>query len=162
MAAAPIIYLADATLTLKLAGGGTAAEYNGHVTTAEVVPTAGDQVSTTTLDGVKHTRLGAPSYALHLAGHQDYSATGLARFLWDHAGELADFTLQAYGQGVAPSAATPSFTGQVTLAEGNYGGEVDSWPTIDVTLMCKDRPVITESVLMADEEESDTATATAA
>ena len=99
-APAPIIYLANATLTLKLLAGPTPVEYNGHVTTAEVVPTAGDQVSTTTLDGLKHVRLGAPSYALHLAGHQDYSTTGLARFLWDNAGAQALFSLQAYGAGI--------------------------------------------------------------
>jgi hypothetical protein len=161
MPPAPIIYLADAELTLALVATPTPVEYQGHVSTAEVVPTAGDQVSTTTLDGVKHTRMGAPSFALHLVGHQDYSATGLARFLWDHAGELATFTLQAYGQGVAASPSSPSIEGEVTLAEGNYGGEVDSWPTIDVTMPCSARPTFAEA-LAADEEELEPATATAA
>lgn len=155
----PIIYLADAELTLKLTGDvGTAPSYQGNVTTAEVVPTAGDQVATTTLDGVKHVRVGAPSYALHLVGHQDYAAGGLARFLWDNAGVTADFTLQAYGAGVAASATTPEVSGTVTLAEGNYGGEVDTWPTIDVTLMCSARPTITDVVAL-EAEAPDTATA---
>ena len=45
------------------------------------------------------------------------------------------------------------------------GGEVDTWPTIDVTLPCKARPTITVA-LAEDELEADTeadgATATAA
>jgi hypothetical protein len=165
MAGAPIIYMADANLTLKLVAAGTAVAYQGHVNTAEVVPTAGEEVSTTTLDGVKHVRRGAPSYALHLAGHQDYTTTGLARFLWDNAGAQAIFVLQAYGQGVTASPSKPSFTGEVTLAEGNYGGEVDTWPVIDVTMPCAARPTIT--LALADDAEDDgaledDATATAA
>jgi hypothetical protein len=143
---APIIYMADAALTLKLAAG-TAAEYNGHATTAEVLPTAGETVSTTTLDGVKHQRQGAPSFALHVVGHQDYSATGLARFLWDHSGELATFTLQAHGATVAASPSTPILAGEVVLVEGAYGGEVDTYPQIDVTLLCTSKPAWDETAL---------------
>jgi hypothetical protein len=137
----PIIYIANAKLTLKLAAG-SAVAYQGQVKTAEVVPTAGDTVRTTTLDGQTHERQGAPSYALHLVANQDYSTTGLGRFLWDHARETADFVLQAYGAATAPGAATPQFTGQVVLAEGNYGGEVDTWAQMDVTLICVARPTL--------------------
>jgi hypothetical protein len=158
---APIIYMADADLTLVV-GAGTPVQYNGHVTTAEVVPTAGEIVATTTLDGVKHQRQGAPSFALHLVGHQDWTTTGLARFLWDNSGQLATFVLQAYGQGQVPSATMPALTGTVQLAEGSYGGEVDTYPVIDVTLVCAAKPTWKVAALADDQALGDTDTGTLA
>jgi hypothetical protein len=139
-----LIYLKDAALTLTLVGppAGSPATYQGDVKTAEVVPTAGDSVKTTTLDGTVHERQGAPSYALHLVSLQDYGANGLGRFLWDNARKDCTFTLQAYGATTPPSATAPAITGVVVLAEGNYGGEVDTWPQMDVTLLCTARPTL--------------------
>ena len=46
---------------------------------------------------------------------QDYTATGLARFLWDNAGETADVVLNAHGQAAVAGTDTPAVTGQVKL-----------------------------------------------
>ena len=48
-------------------------------------------------------RYGVPSYVLHLIVQQDWSTTGLSRYLWDNAGLTSAFGLTAYWEaGAAP------------------------------------------------------------
>jgi hypothetical protein len=140
-----ILFMRDALLTLKI-GAGTATEYQGQVSTAAVEVEAGDTVTYPVLDGTIPTQIGASSYALHLVAAQDWDTTGgLARFLWDNEGEDAEFVLQAHGQDVAASAATPQATGTVRLVAGTYGGEVGTYPELDVTLPCAVKPTLAEA-----------------
>jgi hypothetical protein len=138
------LFMRDVTLNLRLASdsAGARAEYQCDVHTAEIVPSAGDEVTYSTLcaEGSYSSR-GKTTYALHLVAAQRWAIDGLATFLWDHDGELADFQYQAHGDGVAPDPDAPGMTGQVTLVAGNYGGEVDTYAELEVTLPCVSKPV---------------------
>ena len=137
------LFMRDVNLRLAVVGppAGTAAEFNCDVHTAEVIPTPGDDVSYATLcaEGSYSSR-GKTTYALHIVAAQRYAVDGLARFLWDHDGELATFEYQAHGDGVTPTADLPGMAGEVTLVAGNYGGEVDTYAELDVTLACTSKP----------------------
>ena len=136
------LFMRDVLLTLKV-GAGSLGEYQCHVSTARVAVTAGDTVTVKTLctDGV-FSQPGTSTYALVLEAIQDYSADGLARYLWDHEGEVADFVLQAHGEAVAIGADTPAMIGQVTLAAGDYGGEIETYGVMSLELPCVARPVL--------------------
>jgi hypothetical protein len=137
------LFMRDVTLTLRLSSDavGVPVEYQCDVHTAEILPTAGDEVTYSTLcaEGSYSSR-GKTSYALHVVAAQRWAADGLASFLWDHDGELADFTYQAHGDGVTPTADLPGMSGQVQLIAGAYGGEADTYAELDVTLACTSKP----------------------
>jgi hypothetical protein len=136
------LFMRDVSLKLSLVSGGVYAEYNCDVHTAEIVPTPGDDVTYATLCPTgSYSARGKTTYALHVVAAQTWDeADGLAAFLWDHDGELANFQYQAHGDAVVPSAALPGMAGEVTLVAGNYGGEVDTYAEIDVTLPCSSKP----------------------
>ena len=139
----PILYIATADLKLTLSGGGSPVQYNGQVTDARVVPSPGEERSITTLDGTRHVRVGVPGFTLEMTGAQDWrEPEGLARFLWDHAGAQATFQLNAHGSGATPTIDKPAMSGTVVLAEGVYGGEADTWSTLEVKLSCTGRPTL--------------------
>jgi hypothetical protein len=73
---------------------------------------------------------------------QDYTATGLARFMWDNANQVADVVLNAFGQTAVPGAATPACKGQVTLVPVQYGGEVGTFAEFEVTLAFVTKPTL--------------------
>ena len=144
---ATLLFMRHAHLTLKV-GAGADVEYQGQVSTAAVEVTAGDTVTYPVLDGTVPTQVGPESYALHLVAAQDWtSATGLARFLWDHAGEEATFFLQAHGQGVTPTDDLPAVEGPVRLVAPTYGGAVNTYAELDVTLPCSLRPTMNTTAL---------------
>jgi hypothetical protein len=99
----------DVTLTLRLSNPGTGqrTEFNCDLHTAEIVPTAGDEVSYSTLCA-----------------------------------------------SVPPSATAPGMTGQVTLIAGNYGGEVDTYPELEVEMPCTSKPTKIVTTFPALDEES--------
>lgn len=147
------LFMRDVSLTLQLAAG-TREEFNCDAHTAEIVTTAGDPVTYQTLcpDG-SFTEIAKSSYELHIVAAQDWSATGLARFLWDHEGELAEFQYQAHGADVAganaPSTSQPGMTGTVRLVAPNYGGEVENYAELDVTMPCSSKPTIATAAFPA-------------
>jgi hypothetical protein len=148
----------DVTLNLRLTspGTGTRTEYECDIHTAEIVPTPGDEVSYSTLCASgSYSSIGKTTYALHLVAAQRWAADGLATFLWDNDGALADFQYQAHGTGVAPDATQPGMTGQVRLIAGNYGGEVDTYAELEVTLPCTSKPtkVVAAFPALAESEE---------
>lgn len=141
-----LLFMRDALVSLKLAGAGTAVEYQGQVSTAAVEVEAGDTVTYPVLDGTIPTQIGPSSYALHLVAAQDWdTAGGLARFLWDHEGEDAEFVLNPHGQDATPSDAAPAATGTVRLVAGSFGGEVGTYAELDVTLPCAVKPTLDTS-----------------
>jgi hypothetical protein len=137
-----ILFMKDAAIKFKLAGVGTLVEYNTQVASAEIEVSPGDEVSYPTLDGNVAKNVGPPSYSLVLRAGQDYTATGLAKFLWDNEGALLDFTYQAHGKTAVESATTPSVTGQCRAVPGAYGGEVGTFAEIEVSLPCAAKPVL--------------------
>jgi hypothetical protein len=139
MAGSPL-FMRDVTLTLKLAAG-SRVEYNCDIHTAEIITTPGDEVTYSTLCPTgSYSSIGKSTYALHIVAVQRWAADGLAAFLWDNEGELAEFQYQAHGDGAAPSSDAPGMTGEVRLIAGNYGGEVDAYAELDVTLPCTAKP----------------------
>jgi hypothetical protein len=130
---ATILFMKTAKFTLSLAAApGT--EFQGDAADVHVEVTAGDTVDYPTLDGNVASNAEPETYALVMRAGQDYSTTGLARFLWDNKGAIADVVLNAHGQAVANSADTPAVTGQVTLIPVQYGGEVGTFAEFEVTL----------------------------
>lgn len=140
MAGSPL-FMRDVTLTLKLVSAGTAVEYACDLSTAEIVPSPGDEVTYSTLcPSGSYSSIGKTTYALHVVAAQRWAADGLATFLWDHDGELATFQYQAHGAATVPAADVPGMAGEVRLVAGNYGGEVDTYAELDVTLPCTSKP----------------------
>jgi hypothetical protein len=136
------LFMRDVSLTLKLLTG-TRLEFNCDAHTAEIVTTPGSDVTYATLcpDG-SFSEVGRSTYALHIVAAQDWSATGLARFLWDNEGAQAEFQYQPHGVAIAPSDDTPGMTGTVRLVAPNMGGEAENYAELDVTLPCTAKPTI--------------------
>lgn len=149
------LFMRDVTLTLKLlTPPGTRVEYNCDVSLAEIVPEPGDDVTYATLcPAGSYSSRGKTTYGLHVVAAQRWEATGLAAFLWDHDGELAEFQYNAHGAAAVPSTAAPGMSGTVTLMAGNYGGEVDTYAELDVTLPCQSKPTKNTAAFPALEEE---------
>jgi hypothetical protein len=153
------LFMRDVSLTLKLTTG-TRVEFNCDVHTAEVITTPGDTIEYQTLcpDG-SYSNVGKSTYALHIVAAQDWSATGLARFLWENAGALAEFQYQPHGVAVLPPTTDfPGMTGFVRLVEPTMGGEADTFAELDVELPCSTKPeLITAAFPVADEAVADEA-----
>lgn len=140
------LFMRDVSLTLTI-GADPAVEVNCDVHTVEVAVEPGDVVTYQTLcaDG-SFSQPGRSSYALHITAAQDWGPDGLARVLWEHEGESAEFRYQAHGSDVAttdaPSDAIPGMMGEVRLIAPTYGGEADTFAELDVTLPCSSKPDI--------------------
>lgn len=138
------LFMRDVSLTLTI-GADPALEVNCDVHTVEVVAEPGDVVTYQTLcpDGT-FSQPGRSTYALHITAAQDWSADGLARVLWEHDGESADFRYQAHGSDVAgadaPSDSVPGMMGEIRLIAPTYGGEAETYAELDVTLPCSSKP----------------------
>jgi len=140
MAGSPL-FMQDVQLNLKLTGVGTRVEYNCDLTTAEIIAEPGDEVSVSTLCATgSFSSIGKTTYALHIVALQRWAADGLANFLWDNDGALADFQYQAHGSAIVPSATQPGMSGQVRLIAPTYGGESGQYAELDVTLPCSTKP----------------------
>ena len=86
------LFMRDVTLTLELVGGPAGAapfECDAHLCAIE--SKAGDVITYQTLcaDGT-YSESGRSTYALHVVAVQDWSAAGLARFLWDNDGRRGE------------------------------------------------------------------------
>ena len=150
------LFMQDVQLTLKLVSGGTRVEYNCDLTTAEIVSTPGDEVSVSTLCSTgSFSSIGKTTYALHIVALQRWAADGLAAFLWDNDGALADFQYQAHGSATVPTATQPGMSGQVRLVAPSYGGESGQYAELDVTLPCSSKPTKLTAAFPAVELEAD-------
>jgi hypothetical protein len=138
---ATILFMKTALFTLKV-GAGTVKEFQGDAADVHVEVSAGDVVEYPTLDGNVAANTEPESYSLVMRAGQDYSATGLARFMWDNANQVADIVLNAHGQTAAAGPSTPAVTGQVKLVPVAYGGEVGTFAEFEVTLPFLAKPVL--------------------
>ena len=139
---ATILFIKTAKFSLAVSGGTGPTEFQGDAADVHVEVEAGDVVTYPTLDGNVASNTEAETYSLVMRAGQDYSSTGLARFLWDHAGEVADLVLNAFGKTALPTAETPEVTGQVTLIPVTYGGEVSTFAEFEVTLPFLAKPTL--------------------
>jgi len=154
MAGTPL-FMRDVTLNLRTPAGSAGARttFECDVSVAEIIPSPGDEVEYATLcPSGSYKSIGKTTYALHLVAVQRWAVDGLAAFLWTNDGQTADFQYQAHGEGIAPSTTQPGMTGVVTLVAGNYGGEVQTWAELDVTLPCTVKPTMTTAAFPALEE----------
>ena len=142
-----------AKFSLKL-GAGTAVEFQGDAADVHVEVEAGETVEYPTLDGNVAANTEPENYSLVMRAGQDYSSTGLARFLWDNAGQVADVVLNAHGATATATDATPEVTGQVTLIPVQYGGEVSTFAEFEVTLPFVNKPVLSDGGVVLMEEEA--------
>ena len=140
---ATILFMKTAKFTLGITDpAGAAVEFQGDAADVHVEVEAGDVVTYPTLDGNVASNSEPESYSLVMRAGQDYSSTGLARFLWDNKGAVADVVLNAHGQTSTNTAETPAVQGQVTLIPVQYGGEVGTFAEFEVTLPFVATPVL--------------------
>ena len=137
---ATILFMKTAKFSLSVDQGTTVVEFQGDAADVHIEVEAGDVVEYPTLDGNVASNAEAETYSLVMRAGQDYSATGLARYLWDNAGATADVVLNAFGATAAPTDATPEVRGQVTLIPVQYGGEVSTFAEFEVTLPFLSKP----------------------
>jgi hypothetical protein len=137
---ATILFIKTALFTMKI--GALATEFQGDVADVHVEVEAGDTVTYPTLDGNVASNSEAETYSLVLRAGQDYSSTGLARFLWDNAGQVADIEVNAFGQTAIAADETPSVQGQVTCIPVQYGDEVSTFAEFEVTLPFTTKPIL--------------------
>lgn len=138
---ATILFMKTAKFTLKV-GAGVAQNFEGDAADVHVEVSAGDVVEYPTLDGNVASNAEPETYALVMRAGQDYTATGLARFLWDNANAIATVELNAHGKTAVAAAATPAVTGTVQLVPVAYGGEVGTFAEFEVTLPFTAKPVL--------------------
>ena len=161
-----VLYMKDAKLTLKI-GAASAHDYAGQVSAATVEVEVGDTSSYATLDGATQQEIGPSAYSLHVVAGQVWDgtaspATGLARYLWDNEGQLAQFELQAHGKTVTNSTTQPSLVGTCRLVAPSYGGEVGTFAELDVTMPCQSKPTLTTALAADVEAEAEPVAETAA
>ena len=129
--------LGGAAVVITLAGtAGSIARYVDvacHVSDVAIVPTPGKVITFTPLcpDGAV-SEVGADTFALEFTGAQDWAPGGLARLLWDNAGETVLFAINAYG-GV-DAASTPGMKGSARVVRPSYGGKAEEYAPLDVSL----------------------------
>lgn len=150
---ATILFIKTAKFSLKLAGDPTATEFQGDAADVHVEVEVGETVEYPTLDGNVAANSEAESYSLVMRAGQDYSATGLARYMWDNAGQIADVVLNAHGATAAASTDTPEVVGQVTLIPVSYGGEVSTFAEFEVTLPFVSKPSLNSGAPLAADAE---------
>jgi hypothetical protein len=151
------LFIKDASVKFVIPPGpfSGATEYNCSVKTAELVTTPGKVVEYATLCD-KIQQQGASTYAIHLVGVQDWATGGLSLFLWSNAGSAARVVINAYGKTAAYAAATPGIDATVTLVEGKYGGESQTWAEFEVELPCTARPTLASTTPTGLSEEQET------
>lgn len=126
-----------AVLDITTAGtAGTIAkmvDYACHLSAVSLDVKPGKVVTFTPLcpDGAV-SEVGADEFTLEFTGAQDWAVGGLARLLWDNAGELVRFVINAYG--VANTASTPGVAGVVRSVRPAYGGKADEYAPLEVSL----------------------------
>lgn len=131
--------ITDAQLTIDLDGAAPSEAFSEHVSSVICTPTS----ATSTWKGMKPAAVfqfvGSSVWGLALAFAQDWSETGLSRFLFDHEGEDAVFTF-------APETGGAGFAVVATIVPGAYGGAVDATGEATSTMPVKGRPVLVDAV----------------
>lgn len=143
---ATILFIKTAKFSLTIPSGtGTPIEFQGDAADVHVEVEAGETVTYPTLDGNVASNSESETYSLVMRAGQDYSSTGLARFMWDNADAVADVVLNAHGSAAVASAETPEVRGKVKLIPVAYGGEVSTFAEFEVTLPFTEKPTLADA-----------------
>jgi Phage tail tube protein len=118
--------------------GGPEVDYTNQFDTATLTPTQATQTRRMlTPDGTLQD-VDTATWSLSLAGVQDYvDARGFARYLFEHQGQKADFTLE-------PRAGEEGMTGTVTIKAVPFGGETGGWAEFSVELPVDGQPELVD------------------
>lgn len=152
MATATVITLVNATAKFSVGATKPPAWTTGttdascQVTGAELQPTANVQdVPATFCNGAVQVP-GASSFALRLAGLQDVTeAAGLSMFLYG--ADAKEGWVQVVGPAVGTAGAKlVTIEAHVTFLAANILGDAGTPLTFEVTLPCRDKPAVTQSV----------------
>lgn len=124
-------------LEYEIIFGGTADDHARHVASCRFVPNGGSELrwkGGTPTAKVVHRTLSDWTCEMRVA--QDFSATGLAKYLLDNEGETvaAAFTLVAGG---------PTWYADLVLAAPEIGGAVDSYGEATITHSVVEKPTTT-------------------
>lgn len=116
-------------------GAGTD-DYAKHVASCRFVPNGGTEVrwkGGTPTAKFAHRTLSDWTCEMRVA--QDYTATGLARYLLNNEGETVACTF-------TPTAGGPTFEVDLVLSAAEIGGEIDAYGEATVTHTCGAKPTI--------------------
>lgn len=114
------------------------------VSTATLTPSGGTAEYKGLKPGATFTFPQATTWTLELTWAQDWqSDTSLSRFLFDHRGEVLDFTLNPDDQTATPTTGSTVWTGKAAIAPGAVGGDIDSVATATASLGVVGEPVPT-------------------
>lgn len=134
-AAAGGFVIKDALVSLGPVGG-PEVDYTNQLDTATVSPEQATQTKKTLVPDGTLQDVDSSVWTLTLAGIQDYvAARGLARYLFDHEGEKADFTVEPIAGGVG-------MTGTCVLKSVPFGGETGNWAEMSIELPVVGRPAV--------------------
>jgi hypothetical protein len=130
--------ITDAVLTIKR-GTAAAVGFSQHVSNVVCTPTS----STTVWKGMTPAAVfqfaGRSTWAVAMTFAQDWSTTGLSRFLFDNEGDTVTLTF-------APVTGGAGFAVSVIVVPGAYGGAVDAVGEATTTLPVKGRPTLVTAV----------------
>lgn len=121
-------------------------DFSCQVTGTELQPTANTtDVPATFCNGAAQVA-GASSFALRLAGLQDVTETaGLSMFLYTN--DAKEGWLQVVGPTVGTATSKlVTIEAHVTFLAGNILGDAGSPLTFEITIPCRDKPTVTQSV----------------
>jgi hypothetical protein len=111
-----------------------AEDFSLDVLDVEVVPTPGDVQQVTTLDGVNHQDIAAPTWGLRIRAIIDWDTVrpGLAYYLFNNQGDSAAVI---FNDTTSSSSTTkPGMTGNVRLVPLPYGGVGNEYAEGEVVL----------------------------
>jgi hypothetical protein len=143
---APFV-LKDVSLTLVKVGEVTAPiEFRCQLSQAQLTPSAGGGSTGATLETFCATYDSSgtsnSSWALDLAGFQAWAdVTDFSVISFQEEGAQFDFVLMPLAGPV--SAASPSFSGTVTMVATPVGGTANQYATFTVSLPCTSKPIMT-------------------
>lgn len=117
---------------------GAGVDYTNQLDTATVTPDQSTQTKRTLVPDGTLQDVDSSVWTITLAGIQDYvAARGLSRYLYDHEGEKAKFTVEPIAGGVG-------MTGICTIKAVPFGGETGNWAEFSVELPCDGKPTLVD------------------
>lgn len=125
--------MGDALLTIGLN------DFQAAVSSATITSSTGSATFNGMAPGASYSIPTPTSFSLEITAAQDWSTTGLSRYLWDNAGDTVAVVFE-------PVNGAEGFTCNVTLVEPNIGGASDSIATFTVSLPVSGRPTLVPAI----------------
>jgi len=117
-------------------------DFSMDVLDVEVVATPGDGQKVTTLDGITHQDVAAPSYGLRIRAVHDWDTVrpGLAYYLFNNEGDEVAFRFRHNTSAI--STTNPEVQGNVKLVPISYGGNGNEFAESEVVLPINGTPTL--------------------